>query len=77
MPDRPTPIGVRSVLTAVDLRSRASLRLPGKGLQPKHRPIDDERTARTKHRTIVRASTYQKGWLKFYKKRAFVRKSFG
>ncbi len=25
----------------------------------------------------VRASTYQKGWLKFYKKRDFVRKSFG
>ena len=26
---------------------------------------------------IVRGSTYQKGWLKFHKKRDFVRKSFG
>ena len=26
---------------------------------------------------IVRGSTYQKGWLIFYKKRDFVRKSFG
>src|SRR3972149_3526881 len=53
LPDRLGVGGARIVLAAGDLRSRASQRLPGEGLLPKHRPIDNERSARTEHLSIV------------------------
>lgn len=52
-------IGVRLVLTAVDLRRKCLTAATGlRGLQPKHRPIDDALAARTEHLSIVRDSTY-------------------